>query len=419
MDDLLYICRTFGAVLLLLLIVTPLLSLVGTTGAVECNLPVAFEVHCCLLFLSYVAESVAVSFEWIRSRGELPDAIPSFSSVLFACIIAIRLAFLPTAVQAFVWYLNCVFWLVLSLIEGFTAIRIYLRPSSPSPYFQLGIFFATHRALTYLGLLVLFLGSYNKGYRSLARSELGIANQSDTDTEDVDKDNQHGDAGPGIATTDYLGLRREAYHEVEEVGGWLPFVKKFRIFLPYTWPLGRLSLQIRFVMAFLLPLIQRLVGVQEALSSAAVIDAIDSERNPWHPFAILFFLGFLNSNMCLSLLKDLARIDVDLHRKTRLKKEVHFKILNLDSYFHAFVQSTDVIKATDNTTSLYELLDSITFDLLPNAFTLVFAVYSLYRRFGPSVIINLMFMITAYAYCGERFMAEMAEQHGRLVTLRD
>ncbi|KAK5259482.1 hypothetical protein LTR96_011957, partial [Exophiala xenobiotica] len=123
--------------------------------------------------------------------------------------------------------------------------------------------------------------------------------------------------------------------------------------------------------------------------------------------------------MCLSLLKDLAWIDVDLHRKTRLKKEVHFKILNLDSYFHAFVQSTDVIKATDNTTSLYELLDSITFDLLPNAFTLVFAVYSLYRRFGPSVIINLMFMITAYAYCGERFMAEMAEQHGRLVTLRD
>ncbi|KAJ9501566.1 hypothetical protein H2202_002527 [Exophiala xenobiotica] len=420
MDDLLYISRNIGAATLLIATVaTPLLSLIDTTRAVEYNLSLPFAAHSCFLVLSYVVGTVCLLVESIRSRGELPDATASLSNTLFVCIIVIRLESLPTKLKATGWYLNCAFWAVLQFIELSTAIRIALRPSSPSPYFQVGLALAIYRALTCLILLILFLRSYHKGYRSLAQSDLENTNSPNADTEDVDKDNEGGDAGPGITTADYLGLRREAYQEIEELGGWLPYVKKFRIFLQYTWPFGRRLLQIRFVMTFVLLVAQRFIGVQVPLKSAALIDAISSKRNPWRPFAMFFFLSFLNSNMCLSILERLTWIDVDVSRQKMLKKGAHFKVLNLDSYFHSFVQPTDIIKAVDHAESIDKLLDSVIFHLLPNVFTLFFAIYNIYRRFGPYMIIVVMYMVTAYAISEKRSLAATIEVYGKYVTARD
>jgi ABC-type multidrug transport system fused ATPase/permease subunit len=420
MDDLLYISRDFGAATLLIATVaSPFLSLVDTTREVEYNLSPLFAVHACFLILSYVVGSVGLLVESIRSRGELPDATASLSNTLFICIIVIRLESLPTKLKTLGWYLNCAFWAVLQFIELSTAGWIALRPSLPSPYFQVGFALSIYRALTCSILLTLFLRSYHRGYRSLAQSDLENTDPPEADTEDVDKDNEGGDTGRGITTADYLGLRREAFQEIEDLGGWLPYVKRFRIFLQYTWPFGRRLLQIRFVMTFILLVLQRFIDVQVPLRSAALIDAISSKRNPWRPFAIFFFLRFVNSNMCLSILEDLTWIDVDLCRQKMLMKGAHFKILNLDSYFHTFVQPTDIIKAVDTASSIDKLLDSIIFHLLPNAFTLVFAIYNIYHRFGPFMIIIVMYMVTAYAFSEKRSLAAMIKEYGSYVTARD
>ncbi|KAK5442657.1 hypothetical protein LTS15_010975 [Exophiala xenobiotica] len=425
MGDLLYISRDFGAATLVIATVaSPFLSLVDTTREVEYKPSPAFAPHACFLILSYVFGSVGLLVESIRSRGELPDATAGLSNALFVCIIVIRLESLPTKLKALGWYLNCAFWAVLQFIELSTAAWIALRPSLPSPYFQVGFALSIYRAVTCSILLTLFLRSYHKGYSRLAQSDLENTDPENTDppeadTADVDKDDEDGDTGRGITSADYLGLRREAFQEIEDHGGWLPYVKRFRIFLQYTWPFGRRLLQIRFVMTFILLVVQRFIDVQVPLRSAALIDAISSKRNPWRPFAIFFFLRFLNSNMCFSILEDLTWIDVDICRQKILMKGAHFKILNLDSYFHTFVQPTDIIKAVDTASSIDKLLDSIIFHLLPNAFTLVFAIYNIYRRFGPFMIIIVMYMVTAYSFSEKRSLAAMVKEYGKYVTARD
>lgn len=183
MDHVLYLFRDFGAAALVLLPpVTPLLSLIDTTRAVKYNLSFHAEAHSCLLSLAYLAD-FGFWWQWFRSRGELPDATACLSNALFLCVVLIHWWVFPTKVKAFGWYLNCAFWLVLHLIELFTAIRITIRPSLPSPYFQVGIALAAYRALTCLILLVLFLRSYHKGYRSL--SELENTDPPNADTEDI------------------------------------------------------------------------------------------------------------------------------------------------------------------------------------------------------------------------------------------
>lgn len=420
MDDSLYTGRDYGVVaLLIIVLVSPFLSSFGTTPAVECKRSRSFTVLSCVLLLSHVTDSVTHLVESSRSRGELPDPTASFLNTLFVCIIAIRLETLPTKEKAFGWYLDCAFWLLLLLIELSTAVRIALRPSLPSPYFQVGISLASFRALTCIILLVLFLRSYHVGYRSLAQSDPENNNRQDADSEDVDNDDGDGGAATVTTTTDHLGLRKESYREVEEAGGWIAYVKKFRIFLQYIWPFGQRSLQIRFVVTFILLLAQRLVSVQEPLWSAALIDTISTRGAVWRPFTVYFSLRFLNSNMCLTLLKNVTWIDVDIYRRKMLKKGSQFKVMKLDKYFHMLAQPTDIIKAIDNAGSVDKLLDAIIFDLLPNAFTLVATVYSIYRRFGLFMIIIVMYMATSYAFVEKRSVAAMMKEYSKYVTARD
>jgi len=420
MDDLLYIGRDIGAAALFIVTVLPLcLSLVQTTRAVEYKPSLQFTVHSWFLTLSYVGDSITLLLESVRGRGELPDATASFSYTLFVCILVLRLESLPTKEQASGWYLNCAFWLLLHLIELATAVRIALRPSLPWSYSQVNFGLAIYRALTCLILLVTFIRAYREGYMSLAQSDLENTDSPDSATEVVNRDDEDGRAGPGLHTTDYLGLRKEAYDEIEELGGWIAYVKRFHIFLRYTWPFGRRFLQFRFILTFNLLVAERLVAVQQPLWSAALIDAISSKRSPWRPFAMFSFFRFLNSDMCLYLLENLMWIDVDIYRKQRLKKEAHFKVLNLDSYFHAFVQATDIIQAIDNASSIDKLLDQIIFELLPNLFTLVFAINSIYRRFGPFMVIIIMYMITTYAVTEKKYVAATMEEYGQFVTARD
>jgi hypothetical protein len=220
----LYISRGCCAfvVLIAISILAPVFSRFGTARAVCYKLPRVLSLLFVFLVLLYLGDFAALVVESL-SRGKLPDTTASFSETIFILTITIHLEHLTAQEKTSVWYIHFISWLLFYIVELFTAIHLGLRPLSPSPYYQLGIFLATSKALTYTAILVLFFRAYREGYKSLAQSDLencAAASESDT-TEDsgyhADDDTSSLRRAAGV---DALGIRIETKEEVKILGGW-------------------------------------------------------------------------------------------------------------------------------------------------------------------------------------------------------
>lgn len=71
-----------------------------------------------------------------------------------------------------------------------------------------------------------------------------------------------------------MGIRMEVRREIDKLGGWCPFIKKFRIFLRFMWPFGNHILQLRFVLTLFVVMAKGFISVYEPLQAAVLLDAV-------------------------------------------------------------------------------------------------------------------------------------------------
>ncbi|KAK4171452.1 hypothetical protein QBC36DRAFT_366488 [Triangularia setosa] len=79
-------------------------------------------------------------------------------------------------------------------------------------------------------------------YESLTQSDTENAASESTGYDGSDDESEWDSNG---CNADPLGIRMEVRKEVGELGGWWPFIKKFRIFLKFMWPFGNAPLKNR------------------------------------------------------------------------------------------------------------------------------------------------------------------------------
>lgn len=405
------------AVIIVILVLDPALSRFGIARAVCYKPPLVFSLLFFFLLVLYIGDFTAFVVESL-SWGELPDITASLSDTIFTLTIAIHLELLTAPEKTCVWYIHFISWLFLHIVELLTAIRLGLRPSSLSPYYELGIVLSSSKALTYIGVLVFFFRAHREGYKSLPQSDL---ENSDATPESLTTEDSDDDATfpLGAAVADDLEITMEAKQEVKKLGGWWPFLKKFRIFLEYMWPFGELLLQLRFILVFIIILAQRVIGVYQPLQAAALLDAVASGIDPWGPLLVLVVLNVVNSKIFLASINALLWIDVSLHRTKNLKVKVQSKIMGLDSYFHSAVHPTEVIKAVDYAGSVDRLLDSFIFGFVPNAVTLVIATDKLLNRYGPFMMIIITYMATFYCLVEKRSLVVLTRERDKYITVRN
>ncbi|KAF2801781.1 uncharacterized protein BDZ99DRAFT_527997 [Mytilinidion resinicola] len=178
-----------------------------------------------------------------------------------------------------------IFWLLLCTLEFLAVIRLGLPSSQPSPYDLLGISLSAAKALTYTTILLSRV-SYT-GYRTLPDSDPEDCNSASTDKSRSRANEDDSTRRP--AGIDALGIQMEAKEEVKLLGGCWPFVKRFQIFLKYTWPFGQHVLQLRFFLIFIILMVQRAMNVYELFLSAVLIDALASGADPWRLLLTLVF----------------------------------------------------------------------------------------------------------------------------------
>jgi ABC-type multidrug transport system fused ATPase/permease subunit len=416
MDNLLYIGRNTALTILpVLTVASTLRSLfvpvnTAATDAVSCKLPHVFTAMSAFLVVSYLFDPVVFFVQSLGGRDELSNA-PAISSVAFICVIVLRLQTISTKEIAFSQKAYVAFWLFLLLVELASSVRVLLRPSLPAPYAQILFSLSILRAVLCFALFVLLVSSHYKGYKRV-RCNLEDADVEDDSDEDTDIDSDDGDD-----TTDEVETKKLIEKEVKELGGWIPYVKSFRVFLRFTWPSDP-WMKARFVATFVLVMVDRIIGILLPLQTAKLIDAIDARRDPWTQFAVLLGLRILTSNLGLGLLSSLSWTDVDLARHANLKSEVQSKVMLLD-YFHFRSRATDTITAIDNADHVDKLLDTFIFGFFPNIGTLIFAGYSIKTRFGTDIVLIALCMAVAYLCAERKYIAAVLPRYSRFAKLRD
>jgi ABC-type multidrug transport system fused ATPase/permease subunit len=208
----------------------------------------------------------------------------------------------------------------------------------------------------------------------------------------------------------------EVRKEIDELGGWWRFIKKFGIFLKFMWPFDDALLQLRFILTLFVVIAGRFINVYKPLQSAVLLDALASGADPWRPLVVVIAIDMADS--VSSYVVQLLWIDVSLQRASKLKVEVHSKIMSLDFSFYSQAQLTDLIKAIDNAGSVDTLLDSI-FQLGPNLVTFVVAIVQLFHRYGLYVILICTHTAAYYSIVEKRYATVATTEYDKCNTLRD
>ncbi|KAB5515647.1 hypothetical protein GE09DRAFT_1263105 [Coniochaeta sp. 2T2.1] len=406
------------AVFVTIFVAAPILSSFGVGDAKSYKHPSDFRPLLASLFLLYLGDIVVLAIE-AQSRGELPDATASISISIFALTSAVQLEKLATLerVELSVSFIYLGSWVLLSTVEFFTIIWLWSRPSSAcSPYPQFGIAFTALELLAYIALSFLFYHACCARYKSLTQSDIENGDAASESTE-YNGDNDESESDSNGCKADPLGIRMEVRKEVGELGGWWPFIKRFRIFFKFMWPFGHTLLQLRFILTLFFVMAGRFISVYKPLQTALLLDALASGTDPWRPLAIIITIDVADT--VSSFVFKLLWIDVSLHRSEKLKVEVQSQIMSLDFSFHSQAQPTDVIKAVDNAGSVDTLLDSLIFQFGMNLVTALVAIVQLFHRYGLYVILICTHTAAYYCILEKRYVTVATAEHDKCNKLRD
>ncbi|KAF4461825.1 ABC transporter [Fusarium albosuccineum] len=414
MDSLLYNGR--NTALLFLSILTAVAKLhsflpwvkMAAADETECPLPYVYAAISWPLAASYLIDTIVIVVQSLRSSGMIPnDTTAAFSNVVFFCVVVVRIETFSAKETSFSRKACAFFWLFLLVAELVSSVRIFVRPLLPSPYAEMLLYLPVFRAISCLVLLVLLVRSHRKGYKLVASdSEDGYCDNNNEEEEEEEEGEEEYDDGDYYDDDDddEEEIRKKVKKEVKKRGGWLPYLRSFHILLKFTTPPNGW--------------LKRLVGIVQPLQTAMLIDAIDTRSGYWNQFAVFLFLRFVESDMCLGVLISLSWIGVDLARQAQFETGVQSKVMLLD-YFHMRSKATNTIKAIDNAGRVDKLLDTLAFDLLPNAGALLFAGYGMWQRFGTNMMLIIVCMTVAYVCCETRYVAAYLRLYSDLAKARD
>ena len=172
--------------------------------------------------------------------------------------------------------------------------------------------------------------------------------------------------------------------KLQDDGSWFTYIKRFRVFIPYIWPIGHLSLQLRAVLVGVCLLAGNAFNVLIPRQLGYVIDCLSGERqgSPWTQVAFLLALKWLYSEAGLHMLRTWLWMPVEYYSVEEIDKAAYAHILNLSCDFHDSKSASDLVQAISKGESIAELLESVCFHAIPMLIDLAVAFLYLSYAFG-------------------------------------
>lgn len=203
--------------------------------------------------------------------------------------------------------------------------------------------------------------------------------------------------------------------------GWIPYVRRFSIFLPSIWPTNNRKLQLHIIRSLVCVVAMRFFKITAPFQLGILIHALGngSGHRPIHELVSYLSFNWIESSNILGTIKMLLWIPVEqsAHKLGSLLAYKH--VMKMSSDFHDDVQLGDLYRAIDQGTSLYGLLDTILFTIAPMLIDVLVACGYLTVFFGPQMLVVVFTTTITYLYMSRYFTKSQTEvQRVRLEACR-
>ncbi|KAI0010414.1 P-loop containing nucleoside triphosphate hydrolase protein [Xylariaceae sp. FL0662B] len=217
----------------------------------------------------------------------------------------------------------------------------------------------------------------------VAVGNIGDGDRSDRDNESEDEEDE-----------------RQFKEHLEGSGGWWAYIKEYSIFLPHLWPRRNRKLQLYLLLMGVCIAVQRVLNVliprQEGIVVEKLVQTYATGELPWRELIWWFSLRFINSPGTLGTLHDFLQLCIDNWSTRQMTNLIFSHIMGLSMDFHANADSGELMKATEQASSLTKLLRLLLFELAPIIVDVIVAVFYVTSLFDIYFAGIMIVMATIY-----------------------
>ncbi|KAI3529025.1 ABC transporter [Colletotrichum filicis] len=236
-----------------------------------------------------------------------------------------------------------------------------------------------------------FLGSHEQEgpadygterFRDDTDTEIASDGSEDEDTDDDDDDS--------------ASIKRRRAKRLEETGGWLGYLKDFKIFVPLLIPRNDRKVQLSIVLCLLCIAGGRAMIILIPRQLGIVTDKILAKEAPYGALAIWLLLSLISGESGLGLIEALAKIPIKQFSYRQITNAAFSHVMNLPMEFHAERDSAEVMKAIEQGGALSNLLETAVIDILPTVADMFIALWFLYWKFNAYVSLAMLVASVAF-----------------------
>ncbi|TQS33036.1 hypothetical protein Golomagni_06633, partial [Golovinomyces magnicellulatus] len=172
---------------------------------------------------------------------------------------------------------------------------------------------------------------------------------------------------------------------LKEQGNWFQYIKGFSILLPYIWPFGHFSLQLRALGVIVCLLASNALHLLVPRQTGIILDSFgsDSTTNPWLAVTIYAVLRLISSDSGVELVRSWLWTPVQTFSREALSRAAFSHMMRLSADFHDSKSSSDVLMAVHGGAAISNALETVLLQAAPMLIDMAVAVIYLSITFGP------------------------------------
>lgn len=377
------------------------------------------------LVVSFLLEVICLAIQTLLSTADNPTQAAIVSCLSLILVFGTQLALLIDTSHP-VWYPYYGSWIIAIVFEfiiSFLTFDAYLeeRNSSPIGYVHLTIVSIQNLILVSILILYLVPGGATAALADDTERQPLLAQENGSAA------NGKSYGGTATSKADSVELpwervdrqiRENMKKKLENDGNWLTYVKRFKVFLPYIWPVGHIDLQARAILVGLCLLGGNALNVLIPRQLGRVMDclSIGATGNAWVEVSIFVALKWLNSEAGISMLRSWLWIPVEYYSVEAIDNAAYSHILSLSCDFHDSKSASDLIQAISKGESISDMMESVCFHAIPMLIDLAIAFLYLSYTFGSYEGFITLATAIAFLYSTSRLVGGLRESRRQQVN---
>jgi ABC-type multidrug transport system fused ATPase/permease subunit len=214
----------------------------------------------------------------------------------------------------------------------------------------------------------------------------GITGPNNNSSVDNDSDS---DTGSDSEDEDNVKVKQRRAELLKDRGGWLAYLRDFKIFLPYIVPKHDRKIQFCYLVCILCLGAGRILNILLPTQLGKVVDNLLDREPPYRALALWLLLSFARYDPGLDFIQALVKIPIENFSYRGLTNAAFSHIMSLSMDFHTTRDSAEVIAAVEQGQAITNLLSTFMLEIVPTCLDLVVALVYLSCKFDSSVAIAL------------------------------